>query len=804
MTCAACVSRLERVLGKVPGVNAAVVNLATETASVQADAEVTADALVQAVEKAGFTVPPDTLNLQIDGMTCAACVNRVEGALQRVPGVTDASVNLATEQAHVSGRGLTLEALQQAVEKAGYQATEASSQPRGQRQENQRAADRRLARDVVIAALLTIPVFVLEMGGHLVPAFHHWLQHTVGQTPLGWLQALLTTAVLFGPGWRFLRTGLPLLVRGQPDMNSLVAVGSLAAWGYSWVVLLAPQRLPAGAAHVYFESAAVIITLVLAGRWLEGRARGRSSAAIQRLLDLQPDQARIRRNGEVIEIPLSSLAKDDVLLLRPGDRIAADGIVLEGRSAVDESMLTGESLPVDKHTGDSVSAGTLNTTGTLDVRVTAVAGNTALSRIITLVEQAQGGKLPIQTTLDRVTGIFVPIVMGLAALTFAIWWLASGQLEQALVHAIAVLIIACPCAMGLATPVSILVATGRGAELGVLLRRGEALQRLAGVRVVAADKTGTLTEGRPVLTDFHPRPGFDPDYVAAAIAATESGSEHPSAQAIVAAARGNGLRLPKAGDFLALPGQGVQARVEDALVQVGSDAWMGELGVDTAPVAAVAKRLAEQGRSPLYASIDGELAAILAVADTVKDTTPAALDSLARLSVPLAMVSGDNAATARAIADDLGIAGVHAPVLPAQKVSVVEQLRQAHGPVLFVGDGINDAPALTAADVGIALGTGTDVAIEAGDVVLPSGNLQGVPTAIALGRAALRNIHQNLFWAFAYNAALIPVAAGVLVPFGGPALSPMFAASAMALSSVFVVTNALRLRRFQAPAGRRA
>lgn len=742
-----------------------------------------------------------SFTLPITGMTCAACVSRLERVLTRVPGVEQASVNLVTASATVAGdASLQRQALVAAVEKAGFGVPTPAARPeRVQRQVRQRDEQQQLRRDVLMAAALALPVFVLEMGAHLLPGFHHWLQGTLGQQPLWWLQALLTTLILAFPGRRFLVHGIPALLRGAPEMNSLVAVGSLAAYVYSLIATAAPALLPAGTAHIYYESAAVIVTLVLLGRWLEARARGRASAAIARLVALQPQTARVRRADQVVEIALDQLSIGDVLALRPGERIAADGVVVDGHSAVDESMLTGESLPVDKRTGDTVSAGTLNSTGQLVVRVTAVAGQTALAKIITLVEQAQGTKLPIQATLDRVTGVFVPIVMTVAALTGLAWWLAAGRLDQALVHAIAVLIIACPCAMGLATPVSILVASGRGAELGVLLRRGEALQRLAGVRVVAADKTGTLTEGRAVLTDFHPRPGFDPEYVAAIVASAEQPSEHPSAQAILTAARDNGLRLSPASGFTAHPGRGIEASVDGSAVLVGSAAWLHERGIDTTPVAAVAQRLAEQGRSPLHAAVDGELAAILAVADTVKPATAGALAALHTLGVPLAMVSGDNAVTARAIATELGIDAVHAPVLPADKVDVVAQLRQAHGPVLFVGDGINDAPALAAADVGIAMGTGTDVAIETGDVVLVGGNPHGVATAIALGRATMRNIGQNLFWAFAYNAALIPVAAGVLVPFGGPALSPMLAAGAMALSSLLVVSNALRLRRFQPP-----
>lgn len=802
MTCAACVSRLERVLARVPGVASASVNLATASAMVNGGPDLQRQALVTAVEKAGFGVAaPARLTLSVQGMTCAACVGRAERILGKQPGVTRATVNLATARAEVEGNALDGDGLAAALTRAGFPSqVVVDKQALRQAQAGQREdAQQALRHDLLLATVLTLPVFVLEMGGHVVPAFHHWLYAAIGQQPLWWLQALLTALVLALPGRRFFVHGLPALLRGAPEMNSLVAVGSLAAFAYSLLATAAPALLPAGAAQVYFESAAVIVTLVLLGRWLEARARGRASAAIARLVALQPQVARVRRTDAVIDIPLQQLAIDDVLVLGPGERIAADGTVLAGHSAVDESMLSGESLPVDKQAGDSVSAGTLNTTGTLDVRVTAVAGQTALARIITLVEQAQGSKLPIQASVDRITAVFVPIVMGIAALTFGLWWLLAGRLDQALVHAIAVLIIACPCAMGLATPVSILVASGRGAELGVLLRRGEALQRLAGIAVVAADKTGTLTEGRPVLTDFHPRPGFDPEYVAAMVASAEQPSEHPSARAIVEAARRNGLRLSTPAHFLAHPGCGVEAQVDGITVLVGCAAWLQQRGITTEAVASVARRLGAQGRSPLYAAIDGELAAILAVADTIKPSTPAALDALHALRLSVAMVSGDNATTAGAIAADLGINSVHAPVLPAQKVAVVAQLRAQHGAVLFVGDGINDAPALAAADVGMAMGSGTDVAIEAGDVVLVGGNLQGVPTAIALGKATMRNIGQNLFWAFAYNAALIPIAAGVLVPVGGPALSPMLAAGAMALSSLFVVSNALRLRRFQPP-----
>ena len=804
MTCASCVARLERVLGKVDGVQQASVNLATARASIDTDGRTGIAHLVAAVEKAGFQVPVNQVELAVDGMTCASCVGRVERVLGKQPGVAKASVNLATGRAQVSGHGLDAAALAQALARAGFPShpLDDGQAERDRRERLQQQQLQALRRDVWLAAALALPVFVLEMGGHLFPPLHHWLHATIGQQPLWWLQALLTTVVLAGPGRRFYQHGIPALLRGGPDMNSLVAVGTLAAWGYSLLALLAPGLLPAGSVHVYFESAAVIVALVLAGRWLEARARGQTSAAIARLVKLQPDQARIRHaDGSEHTTPVAALQPGDILLLRPGERIAADGVILEGHSAVDESMLSGEPLPVDKQAGDAVSAGTVNTNGALAVQVQAVAGDTTLARIITLVEQAQGGKLPIQATVDRVTRWFVPAVMLLAMLAFAGWWLIGGRLDLAVVNAIAVLIIACPCAMGLATPVSILVATGRGAELGILLRRGQALQRLAEVTVVAMDKTGTLTVGQPVLTDFHPRPGFDPEYVASVVAAAEQPSEHPSAAAIVTAARAQGLQLPPASGFTAHPGRGISAQVDGSQVVVGSADHLAAAGIDVQTLSAVARRLAEQGRSPLYAAIDGELAAILAVADSIKPSTPGALAALHGLNLPVAMVSGDNTTTANAIARELGIDMVHAQVLPAQKVAVVKALQASHGAVAFVGDGINDAPALATADVGMAVGTGTDIAIEAGDVVLVGGNLQGVASAIALGRATMRNIHQNLFWAFAYNAALIPVAAGVLLPFGGPALSPMLAAGAMALSSVFVVTNALRLRRFQPPRG---
>ena len=801
MTCASCVLRVERALQAVPGVDRANVNLAAERAEVLASPQVARADLVRAIEGAGYAVPEATVELAISGMTCASCVGRVERALAAVPGVASAAVNLATERATVLGSA-DAAALIRAIEAAGYDArpidrSAEAAQETGERKDQER---RVLTRDLVIAGALTLPVFVMEMGSHLIPALHMLIAGTIGMQASWLIQFALTTAVLVGPGFRFYRKGIPALFRGAPDMNSLVALGTLAAYAYSAVATFAPGLLPAGTVNVYYEAAAVIVVLILLGRVLEARAKGRTSEAIKRLVGLQPRTARIQRGDQVIEVEIAQVRPGDIVQVRPGARVPVDGEVVSGESWVDESMITGEPLPVAKSLGALVTGGTVNQTGAFDFRATAVGEATMLAQIIRMVEQAQGAKLPIQGLVDRITLWFVPVVIGLALLTFAVW-LAFGPspaLSHALVNAVAVLIIACPCAMGLATPTSIMVGTGRGAELGVLFRKGDALQALQGVRVVALDKTGTLTEGKPRLTDLILAAGQDRALVLARIAAVEVSSEHPIARAIVAAAEAEGLALPAIEGFESTTGLGVSALAGGVRVQVGADRFMEELGHDTVAFRDAAAELARQGKTPLYAAIDHQLVAIIAVADPVKPTTPAAIAALQALGLKVAMITGDNRRTAEAIAGPLGIDEVVAEVLPEGKVAAIRRLKD-QGPVAFVGDGINDAPALAEADVGLAIGTGTDVAIEAADVVLLSGALQGVPNAIALSRAAMRNIRQNLFWAIAYNAALIPIAAGVLWPVMGLQLSPALAAGAMAFSSVFVLGNALRLRRFRAP-----
>ncbi len=741
------------------------------------------------------------IELSVEGMSCASCVRHVEKALAGVEGVQAANVNLATERAQVRiPRNLDTTLLTQAVERAGYEA-QVIANPRQSRDEQaqNRAAERnRLKRDLILAVILALPVFVLEMGAHVSGAFHHWIAETIGTQNSWYLQFVLTTAVLAGPGRRFFAKGIPALLRMTPDMNSLVAVGTTAAYLFSVVATFAPQWLPDGTVNVYYEAAAVIVALVLLGRYLEAQARGNTSEAINRLAGLRATTANVRRDGKVTEVPIENVIIGDVIELRPGERVPVDGEVIEGSSFIDESMISGEPMPVEKTAGASVVGGTVNQNGILTLRATGVGADTVLSQIINMVEQAQGAKLPIQTLVDRITMWFVPAVMLVAAITFVIWMLLGPQpaIGLALVNAVAVLIIACPCAMGLATPTSIMVGTGRAAQMGILFRQGEALQTLMNVRVIAVDKTGTLTKGTPELSEMSVTDGHTREQVLALVASAESRSEHPIARAIVAAAQQENLNLMPVETFEALTGLGLRAQVDNKALLVGSDSLMRQQNLDPSVFTETAERLADQGRTPLYVAIDNTLAAIITVGDSIRDTTPEAIKAMHDQGLKVVMISGDNHRTAQAIARELGIDEVVAPVMPDAKAETVRQLQKTEGAVAFVGDGINDAPALAVADVGIAIGSGTDIAIDSADVVLMSGDLSRVPKAIALPRATMRNIRQNLFWAFIYNVALIPVAAGVLFPVNGTLLSPMFAAGAMALSSVFVVLNALRLRRF--------
>jgi heavy metal translocating P-type ATPase len=799
MSCASCVGRVEKALEAVPGVQGAHVNLALETATITVDDTFKADDAAAALDNAGYPADLKTYRFSIENMSCASCVGRVERALLIVPSVVSVTVNLAKEEATVRVLGTSVSSadIAQTAGAAGYPATLVSDQG-----DVDAAADRKaeeavhLQRMTLVAAVLTLPVFILEMGSHIIPALHDWVMNTLGMGVNWSIQFVLTTIVLAWPGRQFYLKGFPALFKGAPDMNSLVALGSSAAWGFSVVALFAPTLLPAGTRVVYFEAAAVIVTLILLGRFLEARAKGRTGNAIRKLVGLRAKTAQVERDGQLVELPVDDIVVGDRIQVRPGEKIAVDGIVTKGLSYVDESMISGEPIPVEKSADTEVVGGTVNGTGALTFRATKVGGDTMLAQIINMVEEAQGAKLPIQDLVNRITLWFVPAVMGIAFVTFLTWLVVGPDpaLSFALVASVAVLIIACPCAMGLATPTSIMVGTGRAAELGVLFRRGDALQTLNDVQTIALDKTGTLTEGHPELTDLTIMNGFEEADVLRLVASVEVMSEHPIAAAIVRRAQQDGLSLAVIEDFSSITGYGVSAVIEGRKILVGADRLMTREGIALDDVQTIGDSLGQEGKTPLYAAIDRHLAAVIAVSDPIKPSTAEAIAALHNLGLKVAMITGDNKGTAEAIAAKLGIDTVVAEVLPEGKVTAIEKLQAGERKVGFVGDGINDAPALARADVGIAIGTGTDVAIEAADVVLMSGDLKGVVNALHVSQRTMRNIRQNLFWAFGYNALLIPVAAGVFYPVFGLMLSPALAAGAMALSSVFVLSNALRLR----------
>ncbi|MCW8908869.1 MAG: heavy metal translocating P-type ATPase [Sedimenticola sp.] len=801
MTCASCSARVERALGKLEGVSGAPVNLATERASVSYDESViTPGALVEAVREVGYSPVVDELEIGVGGMTCANCSARVERTLNRMAGVIQASVNLATERATVRFVPATVgpDEIAGAIEEAGYEPRPLEDDGDAEtRQEAAREAGRRaMRRDLWLAVALTLPVVILAMGSHFVPGFQDSLNALAPQGLWDWSQALFTTAVILGPGRRFFRPGWIAYRHLSPDMNSLVMTGTGAAWGYSLLVLLQPGIFPPDARNLYFESAAVVLTVILMGKYLEELAKGRTSAAIRKLVGLQAKTARVLRDGIEEELAVARVEIGDRVVIRPGERIPVDGQVEKGESYVDESMLTGEPVPVAKQPGDNVVGGTVNQHGQLQVSATQVGKDTVLAQIIRLVERAQGAKLPIQGLADRVVRVFTPTVIGIAAVTF-LAWLALGPdpaITLALVSAVAVLVVACPCAMGLATPAAIMVGTGRAAELGVLYRKGEALEQLSHVDRIVFDKTGTLTEGKPRLTDLE---AVDGDRTGALrlAAAVEAGSEHPLAAAIVEAAQA--LKLPAVEGFQAIPGYGVTARIEERQVQLGALRYLEREGIDPGELADTADRYSGDGKTPIFLAVDGRVQAVLAVTDPLKAEAAAMVQGLHRRGLQVAMITGDTRKTAEAIARQAGIDEVHAEILPDGKAKTVQAMQTRGQKVAFVGDGINDAPALAQADVGIAMGSGTDIAIEAADVTLTRGHLSGVVTALEVARRTLSTIRGNLFWAFIYNILLIPVATGIFYPAFGLHLDPMVAGLAMGLSSVFVIGNSLRLRRLK-------
>ena len=762
------------------------------------------------------TTPLEIVSFPVEGMTCASCVNRITRFLSKVDGVSEANVNLASESATVQfdTDRVSVADLVAAVEAAGYvarveQAATADheidlSEAGEARTERDEAAARHvtaLRRRLLVAGVLTLPL----LGGLARMTLAPWLPAFLSN-PL--LQLAFATPVQLWAGLPFYAGAVKALRHRSTDMNTLIAVGTSAAYGYSVATILFPSFFRAAGLGadgrelpMYFDTSAAIVTLILLGRFLEARARSHTSDAIRRLINLAPRTARVLRGGAELDVPIGEVRVGDLVRVRPGETIAVDGVVTDGASGVDESMITGESLPVAKRLEDLVVGGTLNTTGTLSFRATRVGADTVLAKIVRLVSEAQGSRAPIQRLADVVTGYFVPAVLGMAALTFVVWFAfgPAPAFNLALLNTVAVLIIACPCALGLATPTSIMVGTGKGAEAGVLFRNAEALERLGSVKAVVIDKTGTLTEGKPRVTDVV-RVADAPHEaeLLALVAAAERGSEHPLADAIVReVTETRGLALAEASDFLATPGGGVAAGVAGRRVLVGRAGYLEEAGIDVGPLITAADALAADGKTPILAAIDGRAAAVIAVADTLKAGSAEAVTELRRLGITVAMLTGDNRRTAEAIGRSAGIDRAIADVRPDGKAAAVKALQAEGKVVAMVGDGVNDAPALASADVGVAMGTGTDVAMESAGVTLMSGDLRGLVTAIALSRATMRNIRENLFWAFAYNVVLIPVAMGILYPFTGLLLDPIIAAGAMALSSVTVVSNALRLRRFR-------
>lgn len=802
MSCASCAAKIEKGLAKIEGVSQANVNLAAEKATVFFHPDQTdVFHLIEKVKELGYGTKSEKVVLPIQGMTCASCVKKVEKALNSKKGVIQAGVNFATERASVEylPDEMSIRELKKVVEEAGYRVLEVKEEDIVERERFAREAElSRLKLKFILGAILLAPILLLMYGASLL---EKWTG--LSRESNFFIQFLLATPVQFWAGRQFYVGFWKATKNKTSDMNTLIAVGTSSAYLYSLIVTFVPHQIMVKGLmmDVYFDTSAAIIVLILLGRFLEARAKGKTSEAIKKLIGLQPKTARIVRNGSEIDIRVEEVTQGDIVVVRPGEKIPVDGIIREGYSSVDESMVTGESLPVEKKRGDSIIGATINRTGTFKFEATKVGKDTVLSQIVQLVQEAQGSKPPIARLVDVIASSFVPIVISISILTFGVWYFFGPHpaLTYAFLNFVAVLIIACPCALGLATPTSIMVGTGKGAENGILIRGAEALETAHQLNTIVLDKTGTLTKGEPSVTDIINTEEFTKREILTLAASAEKGSEHPLGEAIVKKAREEGLDLLDPKDFQAIAGHGIEATIDSKKVLLGNLKLMEEKKVVLNGLLSNAEQLSNEGKTPMFLAVEGKMAGIIAVADTLKENSKKAVEALHQMGLEVVMLTGDNQRTAKAIANQIGVDRILAEVLPEMKAEEVKRLQSEGRKVGMVGDGINDAPALAQADVGIAIGTGTDVAMESSDITLIGGDLRGIVTAIALSKATIRNIKQNLFWAFAYNTILIPVAAGVLFPFFGILLNPIFAAGAMAFSSVTVVSNALRLRRFKAP-----
>lgn len=807
MTCASCAQTVEKAAKKVRGVTQASVNLATEKLSIEYDEPTfSVENLQKAVDNSGYELIAQegtTQTFAIEGMTCASCAQTIEKAVGKLSGVDKASVNLATEKMQVSYNpsAISVSDVTGAVSNSGYAAvletTETQDNSRAEKREKKEKRMKQLSNRFGISIIFTIPLLIISMGPMVGMPLPNIVDPMINAFNFSLLQLILTFPIMV-VSWEYFQKGFKTLFKGHPNMDSLIALGTAAAFVYS---LAATIGIGLGYGDfsdlLYYEVTGVILTLHTLGLFLEERSKGQMSSAIEKLINLVPKTARVIRNGVEQEITVDEVALGDVIRVRPGESVPVDGVVVEGRTSVDESMLTGESIPVEKESGDEVIGASINKNGSIDYRATRVGSDTTLSQIIKLVEDAQGSKAPIARMADIITRYFVPIVIALAVLA-GIAWLIAGQSGIFILSVIiTTLVIACPCALGLATPTSIMVGTGKGAEHGVLIKSGEALETTHNLDTIVFDKTGTLTEGKPIVTDILVTPLITKENLLYYAASGETGSEHPLGEAIVQKSKEENMTLAKPDHFEAIPGHGIRVEIEGKDMYIGNRKLMLEQKIDLSSVEKESDRLADEGKTPMYLSVDGELAGIIAVADTLKENSMKAVKELRRRGVEVIMITGDNKRTAKAIAKQVGIDSVLSEVLPEDKAEEVKKLQEAGKKVAMVGDGINDAPALAQADIGIAVGSGADVAIESADIVLMRNDLTAVLTAIDLSHATLRNIKQNLFWAFAYNLVGIPVAMGLLHIFGGPLMSPMFAAVAMSFSSVSVLLNALRLRRFK-------